>query len=135
MTPTNQLATATVTARAHARPRGRSWHLPTRHFQAILTRGNAGGVRNAELADEVSLGDLLQLGAKALGVEHQRARVAAQQVAPVRADLAEVVVVLRRAGQRMVGRSVASHRGTKPRTQARSVGVGGRGGENEAGEG
>lgn len=59
-----------------------------------LTRGNVGGVCYAKLAEEVTLRHLLELRAKALGVENQRARVTAQQVAPVGANLAEIVVVL-----------------------------------------
>lgn len=61
-----------------------------------LTGGLAGVVRHAKLAAPVALGDLLELRAKALGVENQRARVAAKQVASVRAHLAEVVMVLPR---------------------------------------
>lgn len=58
------------------------------------TRRDVAAVRHAELAVPVSCRHLLELRTVALGVEHQRARVAAQQVAPVRADLAQIVVVL-----------------------------------------
>lgn len=58
-----------------------------------------GAIHGAKLTAPVSFRDLLQFRPQALGVEHQRARVAAQQVASVRAHLAEVVVILSSTGE------------------------------------
>lgn len=60
----------------------------------LLTSRLVGIVRHAKLAAPIALRDLLQLRTQALGVENQRARVAAEKVTPVRANLAKIVVVL-----------------------------------------
>lgn len=67
----------------------------SQHEQQQLTVRPVGVVRQTKLAAPVTLRHLLQLRTQALGVENQGASVAAQQVAAVRANLAEVVVILR----------------------------------------
>ena len=64
-------------------------------YEQQLTVRPVGIVRQAKLAAPVTLRHLFKLRTQALGVENQGASVAAQQVTPVRANLAEVVVILR----------------------------------------
>lgn len=64
-------------------------------YEEQLTVGPVRIVRQAKLAAPVTLRHLFQLRTQTLGVENQGASVAAQQIAPVRANLAEVVVILR----------------------------------------
>lgn len=52
-------------------------------------------IHDAKLTAPVPFRNLLQLRTHALGVEHQRAGVAAEQIAAVGAHLAKVVVILR----------------------------------------